>query len=173
MATSTARSDTRQRRTRSSASDTEASGTEASGTEATGTEATGTEATGTEATGTEAADGGQRTATVNLPFVTAQFRAPEIHLPHVHVPGRQEVGALAQTARSMLPSPKTVLYFGGLAALAAIEVIEWPVAAAIAVGTAIARSDRGGQTGGSGSTTTQADTSALTERRESTAKSPS
>jgi hypothetical protein len=158
MATSTARNETRQRKPRSSASDTEASGTEA---------------TGTEAAGTEAAHEGQRTATVNLPFVTAQFRAPELHLPHVHVPGRQEVGALAQTARSMLPSPKTVLYFGGLAALAAIEVIEWPVAAAIAVGTALARSDREGRTGGSGSTTTQADTSAQTKREESSAKSPS
>ncbi|HEV7908093.1 MAG TPA: hypothetical protein VGP03_08140 [Pseudonocardiaceae bacterium] len=87
-------------------------------------------------------DGGARTATLDLPFVRAQFRAPRVRMPRVPTPGRQELGAAAHAVRSFLPSPADVLYFGGLAALAALEVIEWPVAAAIAVGTAVAKSDR-------------------------------
>jgi hypothetical protein len=47
--------------------------------------------------------------------------------------------AAANTARSFLPPRKQALYYAGLAALAATEVVEWPVAAAIAVGVAIAR----------------------------------
>jgi hypothetical protein len=76
---------------------------------------------------------GPRTATVNLPFVTAQFRAPNVHLP-----SRKEIGAAAQGLASFLPSPKAALYFGGLVGAAALEVIEWPVAVAIGVGAALA-----------------------------------
>ena len=76
---------------------------------------------------------GERSATVNLPFVTAQFRAP-----HLHLPGRADLDAAARGARSVLPSPKSLLFFGGLAATAVAGVIEWPVAAAIGVGTALA-----------------------------------
>jgi hypothetical protein len=76
---------------------------------------------------------GARTATVHLPFVTAQFRAPEVHLP-----GREQVEAAARSVGSVLPSPTTALFFGGLAVTVAIGAIEWPVAAAIGVGTALA-----------------------------------
>ena len=69
-----------------------------------------------------------RTATVNLPFVTAQFRKPEINL-----------GSAVGAVRSLLPTPVGAVYYGGLAALAAFSVIDWPVAAAIGVGTEIAR----------------------------------
>ena len=90
-----------------------------------------------EATG--GAPTGPRTATLNLPFVTAQFRAPRITMPHMLSPNvrRDELTAAAQTARSFLPPPKQALYYAGLAALAATEVIEWPIAAAIAVGVAV------------------------------------
>jgi hypothetical protein len=84
---------------------------------------------------------GPRTATVDLPFVTAQFRAPQIHLPRVSIPsppiGRHEVAAAAQVARSYLPPPRQVAYYGGLTLMAALGVLEWPVAAAIGVGTAV------------------------------------
>jgi hypothetical protein len=76
---------------------------------------------------------GSRTATLNLPFVTAQFRAPSLHMP-----GRQDLGNAARGARSMLPSGKSMLFYGGLAATAALGAIEWPVAAAIGVGSALA-----------------------------------
>lgn len=72
--------------------------------------------------------GGARTATVRLSFVTAQFRIPEV-----------DVGSVVRVVRSSLPTPRRALYYGGLAALAAFSVIDWPVAAAIGVGTEIAR----------------------------------
>lgn len=76
---------------------------------------------------------GQRSATVNLPFVTAQFRVPD-----VHPPSREDIGAAARGARSMLPPTKSMLFFGGLAATAVVGVLEWPVAAAIGIGSALA-----------------------------------
>jgi hypothetical protein len=76
---------------------------------------------------------GPRSATLNLPFVTAQFRAPDLH-----VPSRQELGSAARGAQSMMPSRSSMLFFGGLAVTAAVGAIEWPVAAAIGVGSALA-----------------------------------
>jgi hypothetical protein len=70
--------------------------------------------------------------TLELPLFTAQFRAP-------HVPSREEIGSVARGAWSMLPSASSVLFYGGLAVTAAVGVIEWPVAAAVGVGTAFAR----------------------------------
>jgi hypothetical protein len=69
-----------------------------------------------------------RTAMVNLPFVTAQFRKPEL-----------DFGSAMRTVRSSLPTPQRAVYYGGLVALAAFSVIEWPVAAVIGIGTEIAR----------------------------------
>lgn len=82
---------------------------------------------------TEARADAPRTATLDLPFVTAQFRAPDLH-----VPSRQELGSAARGARSMLPSRSSMLFYGGLAVTAVVGAIEWPVAAAIGVGTALA-----------------------------------
>ncbi|WP_433276905.1 hypothetical protein ACQPZA_35925 [Pseudonocardia xinjiangensis] len=76
---------------------------------------------------------GHRSATVNLPFVTAQFRVPDLHAP-----SRGDLDAAARGARSMLPSTKSMLFFGGLAATAVVGVLEWPVAAAIGIGSALA-----------------------------------
>jgi hypothetical protein len=94
----------------------------------------GDSATPSEATQVRSA----RTATVNLPFVTATFHKPEtLHLPQIRVPDRQQVLSAAQAVQSYLPSPEQAAYFGGLAALAAFEVLEWPVALAIGAGTAL------------------------------------
>lgn len=76
---------------------------------------------------------GRRSATVNLPFVTAQFRVPDLQPP-----SREELGWVVQTAQSMLPSGRSLLFFGGLAITAIAGIIEWPVAAAIGVGSALA-----------------------------------
>jgi hypothetical protein len=76
---------------------------------------------------------GRRSATLDLPFVTAQFRAPELRAPT-----RKDLNAAARGARSMLPSGKSALFYGGLAVTAVAGVIEWPVAVAIGVGTALA-----------------------------------
>lgn len=61
-----------------------------------------------------------RTATVNLPFVTAQFRMPEIDLGSA-------MGSAVGAVRSSLPTPAGAVYYGGLVALAAFSVIDWPV----------------------------------------------
>jgi hypothetical protein len=76
----------------------------------------------------------RRTKTLRLPFVTAIVEIP--NLPR----GRREPAA---TVRSLLPSTEQVLFYGGVAALAAFEIIEWPVAAVVAAGTYVAqRADR-------------------------------
>jgi hypothetical protein len=71
----------------------------------------------------------ERTAKVDLPFVTAEFHAP--HLPRMRPRG------IVAAARSMLPPRREAVYYGGLALLAAFELIEWPVAVAIGVGAAV------------------------------------
>lgn len=97
-----------------------------------------------------------RTATINLPFVTAQFRAPDVRVPkvrvpdvripkapvpHARVPGvsRREVSDLVGAVGSYLPSRDKTLYYAGLGAMAAFQIIEWPVAVAIGAGTVVAQ----------------------------------
>ncbi|GGO09522.1 hypothetical protein [Microbispora bryophytorum] len=82
---------------------------------------------------------------LNLPFLRVQLRAPEMHLPHVgmpHISGR-DVGHAVDVARTFLPPPERIMYYGGLGALAALGILEWPVAAAIGAGTMIAQRTRG------------------------------
>lgn len=81
----------------------------------------------------------KRTATVNLPFVTAEFRAPEIHLPSIPIPGRSDLTGAVSAIRERLPSPAQVAYYAGLGVLGVLELLEWPVVLAIGVGTAIAQ----------------------------------
>ncbi|GGO21815.1 hypothetical protein GCM10010116_43930 [Microbispora rosea subsp. aerata] len=78
---------------------------------------------------------------LNLPFLRIQLRAPEMHMPHVgmpHISGR-DVGHAMDVARTFLPPPERIMYYGGLGALAALGILEWPVAAAIGAGTMIAQ----------------------------------
>lgn len=86
---------------------------------------------------------GKRSATIDLPFMTARFRVPdiripELRMPEVHPPTREDLDSAGRKALSVLPPPKTLLFFGGLAATAVIGAIEWPVAAAIGIGSALA-----------------------------------
>lgn len=81
----------------------------------------------------------KRTATVNLPFVTAEFRAPEIHLPSISIPDRNDLTGAVSAIRERLPSPAQVAYYAGLGVLGVLELVEWPVVLAIGVGTAIAQ----------------------------------
>lgn len=91
----------------------------------------------------------QRTATLKLPFVTAQFRVPEVHMPRPRMPhppvSGQEIKDMAGAVVSVLPPPDRLAYYAGLGALAAFEVIDWPVAAAIGVGTVVAQRVRSGK----------------------------
>ena len=62
-----------------------------------------------------------------------------IHRPHLRLPrlATAPAGRAARAARSALPPPSRLAYYGGLGAAAALGAIEWPVAVAIGVGTAI------------------------------------
>lgn len=82
-------------------------------------------------------DGERHGLTLDLPMLSINVHPPRI--------SRQQVGDVVGTAvnnaRAML-RPKRIVYYGGLAALAAFEMIEWPVAAAIGVGTIVVESAR-------------------------------
>ena len=78
-----------------------------------------------------------RTATVTLPYVTAQVRIPELPVDRLRAMS-MEMGHVARGAASFLPPPQRLAYYAGLGALAAFQVIEWPVALAIGAGTAVA-----------------------------------
>lgn len=99
--------------------------------------------------GGEVAPRQRRTATITLPFVTAQFRAPDIHLPSIplRTPQRTDLNRALATIRSGLPSPEKAGLYAGLAAMGALEIIEWPVVLAIAAASAITQRV-GGQDGG-------------------------
>jgi len=71
-----------------------------------------------------------------------------IHRPHLRLPrvSTEPAERAARAARSALPPPARLVYYGGLGAAAALGAIEWPVAVAIGVGTAIGqRMRRGGE----------------------------
>jgi hypothetical protein len=76
---------------------------------------------------------------VHLPFVTAEFHRP-------HIPGPRKAGREVQDAAGRVlhavPRPGRTAYFGGLGLAAVVGVLEWPVAVAIGIGTAVARGAR-------------------------------
>ncbi|MEV6904003.1 hypothetical protein [Amycolatopsis sp. NPDC051372] len=79
-----------------------------------------------------------RTAKVKLPFGLPELHAPDVRMPRVPKQARHEMSAALDTARSFLPPPRQLVYYGALGVLTAVELIEWPVAIAIGVGTAVA-----------------------------------
>lgn len=86
---------------------------------------------------------------VNLPLMSVELRAPRlphVPVPRVHVPTRQELDTAARNTRSKMPPRSALVFCGGLAATAALGVIEWPVAVAVGVGTVLA-TRRGGSAG--------------------------
>jgi hypothetical protein len=82
---------------------------------------------------------------VNLPFVTAVFHAPEVRVPGLRMPDRADFDAAAHWFRDRVPQGKAALFYGGLAAVAVAGVIEWPVAAAVGLGTALAGQEHAGR----------------------------
>src|SRR3954447_6487208 len=58
---------------------------------------------------------------LNLPFLRVQVRPPDMHLPHVELPhlSRRDMGHAVDIARTFLPPPERIMYYGGLGALAA------------------------------------------------------
>lgn len=63
---------------------------------------------------------------------------PHMNVYRLHVPV-PDVGAAGHAVTSRLPSREQTLFYGGLGAAAVFGVLEWPVAAAVGIGTEIAR----------------------------------
>lgn len=85
--------------------------------------------------------GRPRGVTLRLPFMTARLEPTRhaLNLPE-GLSGRP--GAVLHSGRMALPSPGKTLYYAGLGALVATQIVEWPVAAAIAVSTYVAQHTR-------------------------------
>ncbi|MBB5158132.1 hypothetical protein [Saccharopolyspora phatthalungensis] len=76
----------------------------------------------------------QRSGGVVIPL--PRFSA-QMHTYQVPLPKREDITSAAGVVRDRLPSPDQALFYGGLAALTAFSMIEWPVALAIGVGNAL------------------------------------
>jgi hypothetical protein len=69
---------------------------------------------------------------------------PHVKVPVVHVAGPAARSVLTnvrwttRTLVSAVPEPKSLLYYGGVGALAALGMLEWPVAVAAAAGVWVA-----------------------------------
>lgn len=86
------------------------------------------------------------TTTDTKPTEAPAGDSPESRSSEV-VPGWEAVTEGMRRVRRSLPTPGQCAFFGGLGALAALSVIEWPVAAAIAIGAVVAQ--RGERANGS------------------------
>jgi hypothetical protein len=86
--------------------------------------------------------GGGRSG-IPVPFTGVRIPVPNVPLPRVPLPSQHDVivGAVhvSNVVRENRPSADQLLYYGGLGALAAFGVVDWPVAAAIGAGVWIAR----------------------------------
>jgi hypothetical protein len=69
-------------------------------------------------------------------------RMPRMQMQRAADSGMQEMGRAVETARTFMPPPERIIYYGALGALAVFGLVEWPVAAAIGVGTMIAQRTR-------------------------------
>jgi hypothetical protein len=81
-----------------------------------------------------AQEGEDQGLTIRLPMMTVQ-----LHRPHVPRMIPHDVDEAVDTVQSTLPPVERLTYYAGLGALAALGIIEWPVAAAIGVGTMLAK----------------------------------
>ncbi|MFG1616302.1 hypothetical protein ACGFI3_26375 [Nonomuraea wenchangensis] len=88
---------------------------------------------------------------IDMPMLGIEVRRRQVEMPHVSMPSvpmphisKQEFGHYVDVARTILPPPERVAYYGALGAMAVFGVIEWPVAAAIGVGMAVMQRRRQG-----------------------------
>jgi hypothetical protein len=58
---------------------------------------------------------------------------------HIPVPGMHYVGDAGRLMAGYLPPPERLAFYSGLGIAAVLGAIDWPVAAAIGLGTMIAR----------------------------------
>lgn len=101
--------------------------------------------------GTSAARaGGGATATARRPAerpsaetagmdVSVPVLTPHMKTVHVPTPGMSYVGDAGRLVAGYLPPPERLAFYGGLGIAAVLGAIDWPVAAAIGIGTMVAR----------------------------------
>ncbi|MFC5749064.1 hypothetical protein [Actinomadura rugatobispora] len=84
----------------------------------------------------------RQSTSLPIPVVT-----PHVKIYNVPVPGTgagmHKMAEAGRSAASYLPPRRRLAFYGALGAMAALEVISWPVAAVVGVGTAIAGRSRG------------------------------
>jgi len=78
--------------------------------------------------------------TRSLPVPVPELHVRHLALPDVHTPSVHVPSVHLPTVHPQMPGDNTnrILWFGGLAALAALDVIAWPVAGVVAAATYIA-----------------------------------
>ena len=82
------------------------------------------------ASGTEAA--------TSAAFASGTAEQPEHDAPPRTTPSLPSLPSLPLPGRPFGVDPKRLLWYGGLAALATVGVLEWPVAAVVGVGSYVA-----------------------------------
>lgn len=73
---------------------------------------------------------------VPIPLITPRVRVVKLHVPP---PGMAYVEDAGRLVASYLPPPGRLAFYGGLGVAAVFGLIDWPVAAAIGIGTVVAR----------------------------------
>ncbi|CAL9674254.1 hypothetical protein SUDANB105_07755 [Streptomyces sp. enrichment culture] len=63
---------------------------------------------------------------------------PRVPIPYV-TPGDmfRDMRTATSTATSLLPSPRKLAFYGALGAMAAVEILEWPIALAVGAATEV------------------------------------
>lgn len=116
---------------------------------------------------------GRRRPELTVPVLTPQLKVRHLHVPiGAPVPTGHDIAEAGRAVSSYLPPPSRLGYYAGLGVLAAAGVIEWPIAAAIGVGVAVAglprREEASSQRGSGDSTQAERSRGATPRRSEPT-----
>jgi hypothetical protein len=76
-----------------------------------------------------------RSAAVPVPILTPRLKVYQLRLA---VSGPSSIGQAGRRMAGRLPPPKQLAFYGALGVAAVLGAIDWPVAAAIGIGTALA-----------------------------------
>lgn len=103
------------------------------------TKTSGARTTGAATATAERPSARARTTNGNRVDVPVPVLTPHMKVVHVPAPGMSYVGDAGRLIAGYLPPPERLAFYGGLGVAAVLGAIDWPVAAAIGIGTMIAR----------------------------------